>query len=51
VRIFLTCPDCDRLVEKLLPYLRQLPWPRAYQVVKRYGEYVDEEAREEYVRL
>jgi hypothetical protein len=51
VRIFLSCPDCDRLVERLLPYLRKLPWPRTYQVVKRYGEFVEMGVREEYVRL
>ena len=51
VRIFMSTPDCDRLVEHLREYLQQLPWPGKYQVLKRYGEYVDEEAREEYVEL
>ncbi|HMP03206.1 MAG TPA: hypothetical protein PKD86_05610 [Gemmatales bacterium] len=51
IRIFLTTPDCHRLVELLLPYLKKLPWAGRYQVVKRFGEYVDEDAREEYARL
>jgi hypothetical protein len=51
IRVFLTAPDCDRLVTYLMPSLRALPWPGKYHVVKRRGEYVDEEAEEEYVRL
>ena len=51
IRIFLSCPDCDQLVARLLPYLRSLPWNGRYQVVKGYGEYVETDVREEYVRL
>ncbi len=51
IRIFMSAPDCNRLVEHLRPYLKKLPWKGRYQVLKRFGEYVDIEAREEYVRL
>lgn len=51
IRIFMSAPDCHRLVEHLRPYLKKLPWKGRYQVLKRFGEYVDIEAREEYVRL
>ena len=51
IRIFMSAPDCHRLVEHLRPYLKKLPWKGRYQVLKRFGEYVDETAREEYVRL
>jgi hypothetical protein len=51
IRVFLTTPDCDRLVTHLLPSLRSLPWPGNFHVLKRRGEYVDATAEEEYVRL
>jgi hypothetical protein len=49
IRVFLSAPDCDRLVSHLMPTLRTLPWPWKFHVVKRRGEYVDEQAAEEYV--
>jgi hypothetical protein len=51
IRVFLSAPDCDRLVDRLMAALRSLPWPRKFHVVKRRGEYVDEAAAEEYVRV
>jgi len=51
IRVFITAPDCDRLVAHLMPSLRSLPWPGRFHVVKRRGEFVDETAEEEYVRL
>jgi hypothetical protein len=51
IRVFLSAPDCDRLVERLMPALRSLPWSGQFHVVKRRGEYVDEDAAEEYVRV
>ena len=51
IRVFLSAPDCDRLVAHLMPRLRTLPWPGRFHVVKRRGEFVDERAVEEYVPL
>ena len=51
VRVYLTGPDCDRLVTNLLPLLKRLPWPGKYHVVKKRSEYLVENAPEEYVRL
>jgi hypothetical protein len=51
IRVFLSTPDCDRLVARLMPALRSLPWPGKFHVVKRRGEYVDAGAAEEYVRV
>lgn len=51
IRVFLTGPDCDRLVTHLMPAFRTLPWSGRFHIVKRRGEFVDEQAAEEYVRL
>ncbi len=51
IRVFVSAPDCDRLVDRIMPALRSLPWPGKFHVVKRRGEYVDENAVEEYVRV
>jgi hypothetical protein len=51
IRVFLSAPDCDRLIALLMPCLRTLPWPGKFHVVKRRGEFVDEQAAEEYVSL
>lgn len=50
-RLFLSCPDADKLAMTLLPWLRSLRWDGEVKAVKRYGEYVDATAREEYVDL
>lgn len=49
IRIFLSCPDADALVEKLRPWLKTLNWQGGLKVLKRYGEYADVNCREEYV--
>ena len=51
IRVFISGPDCDRLVKHLMPSFRTLPWPGKFHVVKRRGEFVETEAEEEYVRL
>jgi hypothetical protein len=51
IRVFLSAPDCDHLVDRLMPALRSLPWPGKFHIVKRRGEYVDKGAVEEYVRV
>jgi hypothetical protein len=51
IRVFVSAPDCDRLVDRIMPALRSLPWPGKFHVVKRRGEYVDAGAAEEYVRV
>lgn len=51
IRVFLSAPDCDRLVAHLMPSFGNLPWPGRFHILKRRGEFVDEQASEEYVRL
>ncbi len=51
LRLFLSCPDADALVENLRPWLKTLSWDGGVKVLKRYGEYVDAGCREEYVDL
>jgi len=51
IRVFLSAPDGDRLVARLKPALRSLPWPGKFHVVKRRGHFFDGKAAEEYVRL
>jgi hypothetical protein len=51
IRIFISTPDCDRLIQHLMPTLRELHWPGKFHVVKRRNEYFDEDAVDEYVRL
>ena len=50
-RLFFSCPDCDALVDKLWPWLKSLRWPGKVMLMKRYGEFHDAGAREEYVDL
>jgi hypothetical protein len=51
MRLFVMCPDVDALVQKLLPWLRNLDWPRNVYLMKRYGEMYDEAAKEELIEL
>lgn len=51
IRVFLSAPDGDRLLTRIMPALRSLPWPGRFHVVKRRGHYVDEDAAEEYVQV
>ena len=48
VRLFLSCPDADALVEKLRPWLKTISWKGGVMVLKRYGHYTDVESPEEY---
>ena len=41
-RMFLSCPDADRLEEKLRPWFTHLEWPETIRVAKRNHEYYDE---------
>lgn len=51
-RLFLSCPDANLLVDKLRPWLKSLTWQSGtIKVLKRFGEYVDLNCREEYVDL
>ncbi len=36
-RLFISCPDCDRLAIKLQPYFMNLRWPHQISAFKRYG--------------
>jgi len=49
--LFVSCPDADALVDRLRPWLKTVHWPRPISVVKRYGEYVEADCREETVEL
>jgi hypothetical protein len=48
-RVFITCPDAAALVEHIRRLLKRLRWPGGFRVLKRYGEFVDPDAREQYV--
>jgi hypothetical protein len=50
-RMFLSCPDADALVKKLLPWLKELRWPGKIHVLKRYGEMYNDKAKEKRVEL
>ncbi len=50
-RLFLSCSDADKLVDKLMPWFRKLDWLPSFIVTKRYGEYVDPVAREVTVEI
>lgn len=45
-RLFLSCPDVERLVLKLDPWLNQIEWPSNVYIMKRYGEIHDADAEE-----
>ena len=51
IRVFISTPDCDRLLTRLMPSLQELSWPGEFYVVKRRGEFMDGQAVEEYVRV
>lgn len=50
-RVALSCPDADALVEALRPWLRGTTWGRKVTLVKRSGEYFDDDCPEEIVEL
>ena len=41
----LSGPDADALLKRLRPWLRALDWPNGFKVLKRFGEYYQEDAR------
>jgi hypothetical protein len=49
IRIFVSTPDCELLLDALLPTLRLLKWNGKFHVIKRRGEFMDGSAEEEYV--
>jgi hypothetical protein len=51
LRLFLSCPNADALVERLRPWLKSLSWHGGVKVLKRYGEMNDANCPEEYVEL
>ncbi|MGC3967432.1 MAG: hypothetical protein QM775_08705 [Pirellulales bacterium] len=51
IRIFLSTPSVDRLVDAIRPHLKALPWNGKIYVVKRRGELFDSGATEEYVNI
>lgn len=50
-RLFISCPDADALTEKLRPWVQKLAHEMPVRLLKRYGEYVDHDACEEWVKL
>lgn len=50
-RLFLSCPDADRLRTKLGPWLNQIDWLDEVYVMSRYGNMYDEDAEEELEKI
>ena len=50
-RVFLCCPDANRLVQKLDPWLRRIGWKSGLRVFKRFGDLRDVNAPEEAFEL
>lgn len=50
-RVFLSCPDVDSLVRKLLPWLEGFEWSTKVHVMKRYSNLHDKDAEEKLVEL
>ena len=46
-RLFLSCPDTDKLIKRLRPWLENLDWLGNVYAMKRYGNMYDEDAEEE----
>jgi hypothetical protein len=51
IRIYLTTPDCDLLLQRLRTTLSALPWGGPFYVLKRRGHILDSMVPEEYVRV
>lgn len=51
IRLFLSCPDAVALAKKIKPWFKKIAWPAEKYLVMRFGEYVDINATEEYVRV
>jgi hypothetical protein len=50
-RLFASCPDVKKLVQKLRPWLEALDWGRRVRIVMRFGEMYDEDSKEETVEI
>ena len=50
-RLYFSCPDADELAKKLKPRVQSLEWPDQKWLLKRYGDFTDMHATEEYVQL
>lgn len=48
LRLFLSCPDADALVEHLAKWRNTVSWKDA-KILKRYGEITDPDCKEKYV--
>ena len=53
LRLFLSCPDANALVERLSPWLKTIApnWEGGMKILKRYGEFTDVRSDEKYVDL
>lgn len=50
-RMFLSTPNVDSLINKLLPSINSLDWENQVLLVKRYGEIYDTEAKEAIIEI
>jgi len=50
-RMFVTCPNVDKLCDKMLDYLQNLHWPGKACAIKRYGRMYDAKAKEAIVDI
>lgn len=51
LRLFLSCPDANALVDRLAPWLKRLTWKGRVEVMKRYGVFTDPDCAEETIVL
>lgn len=51
LRLFLSCPDANVLLDRLRPWLKTLSWNGRVSVMKRFGEMTDLNCREETLDL
>jgi len=51
LRLFLSCPDANALVDKLGPWLKKLSWKGRVSLMKRFGEMTDPDCPEESIDL
>ncbi len=51
VRIFLSTPDVEKLMDKLHPWFDSLVWQKPVGILKRFGELHDPNAVEEFILL
>lgn len=51
IEVWMSCPDADALANHLTSWLNRLKWRNGFTLVKRYGERIDCEARQEEVKF